>query len=133
MRLDLRADFSALKRAAEWKIDSEAEEVRKHFITPGSGQAMVYQQKRLEAEMVVADPAINASLVPHIYQEAELNQISLFDQAVIVLTMAYQWQQVSAIIETRRLGAKALVAQAVSPVQINAASIVNWADIEALA
>lgn len=133
MRLDLRANLAVLRLEAERKIDTEAERVRQLFITPGSGQVMAYQQKRLEAEMVAADPAINPEQVPHIKQEADLNQMTLLDQAVIVLTMAHHWQQASAAIETRRLGAKYLVASAASVSAIESASQVDWSDIQALA
>jgi hypothetical protein len=91
-------------------IDETAEIVRSRYITLGSGQAMVYQQKKLEAELVAADAGINPSLVPHIAYEAGLNQIPLLDQAAIVLTMAEQWKMVSAYIEMARLGAKAQIA-----------------------
>ena len=94
------------KISATRMIDESAELVRGRYITLGSGQAMVYQQKKLEAEMVTQDLEINPALVPHIAFEAALNQISLLDQAAIVLTMAEQWKMVSAYIESARLGAK---------------------------
>lgn len=98
------------KISATRMIDENAETIRGRYITLGSGQAMVYQQKQLEAETVSADLEINPSLVPHIAYEAALNQITLLDQAAIVLTMAEQWKMVSAYIEAARLGAKAQIA-----------------------
>lgn len=127
--IDRAEEIAKARHKALTEIDRSAEETRGYFITLGSGQAMVYQQKRDEAEMVVADPEISSSLVPHIAQEAVLNQISLFDQAVVVLTMAQMWQTVSAVIETRRLAAKADVNLATKLDQIEAAKIIDWSDL----
>lgn len=97
------------KISASRMIDETAEIVRGRYITLGSGQAMVYQQKKLEAELVAGDLEINPSLVPHIAYESIMNGISLLDQAAIVLTMSEQWKAISAYIELKRLGAKALI------------------------
>lgn len=102
-------DLEQEKIGATRMIDQFAETVRGRYITLGSGQAMVYQQKRDEAELVAANPEVNTSLVPHIAYEANLNQIPLLDQAAIVLTMSEQWKAISAYIEMARLGAKAQI------------------------
>lgn len=132
MRLVLKKDLAHERVHAKKHIDEDAELVRSLFITPGSGQALVYQQKRAEAELVSSDPEINPALVPHIAREADLNGISLLDQAAIVLTMAHQWTEISSMIEERRLAAKAAIDAARTPAEIEAV-IVDWSDIKALA
>lgn len=133
MLLTLSKNLAPLKVDARRKVDLEAEKVRQFFITPGSGQAMVYREKQIEAEAVVANPSISVSEVPHIAAEAELNQITLLDQAAVILTMAHQWIQISVLIEERRLVAKATVDQATNPIEIEAAAEVDWSDILAMA
>jgi hypothetical protein len=126
MRLNLAKDLTPLKAAAVARIDADAEAVRGNFITLGAGQAMVYQQKRVEAEAYIADPQIAPAEIPHIVREAEMNDISLFDQAVIILTMSENWKTVSAVIENLRLGAKRAVEAASSPAAIDQAGNIDW-------
>ncbi|RWM27909.1 MAG: hypothetical protein EOR77_30790 [Mesorhizobium sp.] len=126
-------DLTALQALAKEYIDAQAENVRSRFITLGSGQAMVYQQKRLEAEAYMADPEIAPGEIPHLVREAALNDIPLFDQAVIVLTMAEQWKVVSSYIEDFRLAAKKAVALATTPAAIDVAKQIDWSPIMAFA
>lgn len=126
----LSKNLTPLKAAAKVKIDAEAEAVRGQFITLGSGQAMVYMEKRLEAEDVCANPAMNDwAAVPHIGREAELSGISLLDQAAIILTMAEHWKGVSSMIEKIRLAAKNAVDAATNPAEIETAAAVDWSAI----
>ncbi|TPJ51657.1 MULTISPECIES: hypothetical protein [unclassified Mesorhizobium] len=122
----LSKNLTPLRAAAVEKIDNSAGEVRKLFITSVPGQEMVYQQKRVEAELLMAQLDISPSEIPHITAEAALNGITPYDQAVIVLTMSEQWTAISAQIETMRLAAKAAVAQATNPAAIEQASNVDW-------
>ncbi|WP_353640749.1 hypothetical protein [Mesorhizobium sp. WSM2239] len=115
------------------RIDASAGEVRKNFITSVPGQEMVYQQKRVEAEALMAQLDIAHSEIPHIVAEAELNGIEPYDQAVIIITMSEQWKDVSAPIEKMRLGAKAAVTAATTPAEIEAAANVDWGPILAYA
>lgn len=127
----LRKNLAPLRAAALAAIDASAGEFRKNFITAVPGQEMVYQQKRVEAEMLMADADTNPATIPHIVAEAALNGIEPFDQAVIVLTMAEQWTALSALIEGKRLGAKAAVAAATTPAQIDQAAAIDWSAIGA--
>jgi hypothetical protein len=104
--LRLTKDLTPLRTAAEQEIDATAEAVRGLFITSGSGQSMVYTQKEKEAELVTADPDVSPAIVPHIVLEAQLNGLTLLDQAAIVLTMAHQWRELSSHIEVARLAGK---------------------------
>jgi hypothetical protein len=116
--LRLTKDLTPLRTAAEQEIDATAEAVRGLFITSGSGQSMVYTQKEKEAELVTADPDVNPAVVPHIVLEAQLNGLTLLDQAAIVLTMAHQWRELSSHIEVARLAGKAQVREAQTPAAI---------------
>lgn len=129
MRLELSTDLTPLRVAATARVDLSAGEVRKLFITDVPGQDMVYQQKLTEAEMVTADPAVPPAQVPHIASEAQLNGISLLDQAAIIVTMSHQWRQVSSVIEATRLAAKQAILDARSPAEIEAAANVDWSQI----
>ncbi|RUU75711.1 hypothetical protein [Mesorhizobium sp. M7A.F.Ca.MR.362.00.0.0] len=127
----LSKNLAPLRAAANTKIDDGAGEVRKRFITAVPGQEMVYQQKRLEAEQLMANPDIATAEIPHIAAEAALNNITSYDQAVVVLTMSEQWTTVSAQIETMRLAAKAAVARAANPAAIEQAATIDWSAFHA--
>ncbi|QIG75801.1 hypothetical protein EVC20_062 [Rhizobium phage RHph_Y2_17_1] len=116
--LRLTKNLEPLRVAAEKEIDVVAEGVRGLFITPGSGQSTVYTQKEKEAELVSADPNVDQAEIPHIVLEAEMNGITLLDQAAIILTMAYQWRELSSRIEVARLAGKGQVRAAETPAEI---------------
>ncbi|MBD9544240.1 hypothetical protein IB276_32875 [Ensifer sp. ENS04] len=113
-------------------IDTAAEQERGKYLTLGSGQAMVYDQKRREAEEFIANPEISDGEIPHLVAEAAKNQISKYDQAVIYLTMRQQWLTISPIIETKRLAAKSAVAAAQTPTEIEQAQIIDWTELAIL-
>lgn len=128
--LNLTKDLAPLREAARNRIDEAAEMTRGRYLTPGSGQAMVYDQKRREAESYMikttaGDPIVNAEF-PHLYAEATKNEITMYDQAVIHLTMAQLWLTISPMIEMMRLSAKDAVTAAMTPAAIQAAAEVNW-------
>jgi hypothetical protein len=121
MLLKLKKNLDPLKDRACAEIDAIAEEIRGHYITLGSGQAMVYAQKEKEAEKVTANPGVAPAEVPHIAQEAAAYGMSLLDQAAIVLTMAKNWRDLSSGIETIRLTSKDMVRAATTPAAIDQA------------
>ncbi|MBD9511643.1 hypothetical protein IB265_33345 [Ensifer sp. ENS10] len=135
MKLSVTKDLEPLKQQALSNIDANAEKIRGRYITLGSGQAMVYDQKRAEAEKFMVDYNVDLttppSEIPHLTAESAMNGISLFDQAVIYLTMRQSWLTVSLIIEERRLVAKTAVMAAQSPAQIEQAADVDWSDLPA--
>lgn len=123
----LSKNLAPLKAAALARIDASAGAYRLNFITDAPGQQMVYQEKREEAEKVVADyPNVSPGTVPHIAREAAMNDVDLLQMAIVVLTMAEQWRDVSASIENTRLIAKKAVADATTPAQIEAATVLPW-------
>jgi len=126
MKITVNIDLTKLRDTAKAEVDFQAGEVRKQFITVIPGQDMVYLEKRTEAERITANPLINPALVPHLANEAELNNVGLLQMAATILTMEHQWKQISAIIEEKRLTAKKNVDAADSETAINAAKAVNW-------
>lgn len=126
MLFKLTVDLAPLKAEALREIDAGAEATRGLFLTLGSGQAMVYNQKQEEALAFMGNMEISPGEVPHLHAEATRNGISMFDQAVIYLTMREQWLTVSPIIENTRLAAKEAVSQATNPAEITAAKNIAW-------
>lgn len=125
----LTKDLVPLQKAAVKAVDMAAEAMRGNFITAGSGQAMVYQQKKLEAEMYMANNAIDVNTIPHIVEEAMMNGYTNYQQAYIVLYMADQWKYISAIIEQQRLLAKNNVAAAENTTQLALAVQLDWSEL----
>lgn len=129
------ADFERLKSEKLARIDAGAESVRGLFVTLGSGQAMVYQAKALEADVVLAssDPdALDAIAIPHIASFAAVSGRTRLDVAQEIATLAAQWRMISGQIEALRLGAKEAVKAATTPEQI-ASAMPDWSPILALA
>ncbi|UVK46810.1 hypothetical protein BPNPMPFG_002520 [Mesorhizobium sp. AR07] len=129
----LTKNLAPLRASALASIDTSAGEVRKLFITSVPGQEMVYQQKQVEAEMLMANATVAVGEIPHIAAEAVLNQITPYDQAVRVLLVTEQWKTISAQIEVMRLGAKKAVALAGNPAEIDRAATVDWSAIRGAA
>lgn len=109
------------------QIDEQAEHVRSLFITNTPSQPAVYMAKEAEAMALMSDPEISESLTPNITMEATRTGETRFDVAVVILTQANAWRQISAIIEDRRLSAKEQVRNTKQPYNV------DWSDIEALA
>lgn len=120
MRLNLRVDLNPLKEEADREIDRLAEVERLKHITPGHGQAMAYQQKAKEAELVLAGES-DVEVIPHIVLEAEINNISVTEQARLVIQAFESWRRISSRIEAHRFIQKRQVAGAQSPTEIKAA------------
>lgn len=133
MRFDVRDDLSTLKLKLQADIDRGAGEIRLLFITDAPGQDMIYQEKRREAEALQANPAIAHELTPHISGEAAAFDVTRAEKAVEILAQAAAWSSVSAMIETRRLSAKAAVQAATSTFAARGAADVDWTDIVAVA
>lgn len=133
MKLLLKKDIAPLRQAMKTRIDEEAENMRALFLTPGAGQAAVYEQKRIEAEAFMANESIGNAEIPHLAEEASRNGISVFDQAVIYLSLRQRWLNASSIIERLRLDAKDAVDRARTPAEIETVSKINWEPVTALA
>lgn len=126
MKLNLVKNLDAIRDAACSYVDEQAELARRRYVTPGAGQAMVYLQKRQEAEAVCANPAIDPAHVPHIAAEAATYGITLLDQAAVVLTMSEAWAVASTAIEMKRLTTKDAIREATSVFAIDQLKNVDW-------
>lgn len=124
MRLTVGRSLDKLKEIAATKVDVEAEQQRGQFITPGSGQAMVYLEKERQARGYLADSTQEA--FEHIHLEATATGKTPEQVATEILAKAGEWRQVSAVIESKRLGAKKAISDASTSAEIDAASTVDW-------
>lgn len=119
MRLKLKVNLDPARARAYIQIDSLIEQARQRFVTPGSAQAMVYQQKYEEALAFTADPQIDPAEVPHIYGEVGITAPTAAEVAQVILNLRSLWRDVSAQLEQLRLGAKKAVEMAISAAAID--------------
>jgi hypothetical protein len=94
--------LSAVKTRLKADIDFQAEQIRLRYITPGSGQAMVYQRKEQEAYRFQDTGEVG----PHIAVEAARLEGTPAAIAELFIVMANTWAQMSAQIEDARLRGK---------------------------
>lgn len=125
--------LDTLKASNLRSIDVAAGDVRSRFITDAIGQEAVYQEKRREAEALQADPELPLDATPHLTAEATAFGVTRTEKAAEVMAQATLWLNVSAMIEARRLSAKAAVSQATTASDVRAAAAVDWTDIINLA
>ncbi|MGB0683417.1 MAG: hypothetical protein ACPGOV_11940 [Magnetovibrionaceae bacterium] len=97
------------KSAAKAGIDEAAEQIRQRFITPGDGQAMVYQRKADEAKAIAEDPDPQPETYPLAAKRAARLQISLLEVAQEWQSQAEAWINIAAVIEDIREEAKEAV------------------------
>ena len=102
MRLNFRPNLSELRASVRGKVNDEAEKQRLRFITPGSAQAMVYDQKAVEAKLYQGNPSVSEFEIPHITAEALALGISLDEISQIILQTKARWLVISAAIESKR-------------------------------
>ena len=95
-----------LRREARARVDDEAERRRMAHLTPGSGQVLVYQEKRREAERLAADADPDPLGYPLLSAEIGISGGDLAEVAATVLAAARAWAQIAALIEAARLRAK---------------------------
>jgi len=112
------------------RVDSEAENTRLKFITGGSGQALIYERKRAEAENWLAATSPVASDYPLIKARAERLNPTIPDYAAVATewkTQADTWMVVAAAIEDIREGAKEAIDAATTAADaLTAASNLTW-------
>ena len=127
--LDLKAQYSA-------RVDTDAENYRLIFITPGAGMAMTYREKYDQA--IAANSAGKATIdamttsqgieaYPTLMASVGLEAPTLWDVAQLVLAKHKQWGQLSFIIEKKRLSGKAAIEAAETPSAVMVAyEAVKW-------
>ena len=118
------APIEAVRAASAAAVDAAAESARLRFITPGAGQAMVYQQKAAEARAILAG---GDGPFPHLQAEVGITAPSLAEVAAVVMAMENAWLAVSAAIEAKRLAGKRDIAQAQSQAEVDAIlAAIEW-------
>lgn len=95
-----------MKSALKEEVDRAAETERLKYITPGAGQAMTYQQKVDEARAFKVASNPQPSDYPILSSEVGITAETLSEVVDLVLEAFAQWQQIGAMIESIRLGAK---------------------------
>lgn len=120
--------LDGLKEALKRGIDTSAEQARLRYITPGTGQAMVYLAKEDEAKAVLA---LQGAVPTNVYRLLEADvavgiAADVTAAAQQVITLAAQWRAVAAMIEGVRLGAKAAITAAPDEAGARAAAHVQW-------
>ncbi|NVM42738.1 hypothetical protein HWX16_20710 [Ochrobactrum intermedium] len=105
-RMQPAATLLQIKSALKVGIDAAAEAERLKYITPGHGQAMTYQQKVAEAQAYKAATTPQPSDYPILSSEIGITAETIDEVADVVLAAFAQWQQIGAMVESIRLGAK---------------------------
>lgn len=106
-------DAARLKASTRRAIDAAAERARQQYITPGPGQALVYQRKGDQARDCLANyDSANpppAGAYPALEAEVGISGADVLAVAGVVAATADQWATVADQIEALRLGAKQAV------------------------
>jgi hypothetical protein len=111
------------------KIDFEAGEFRKRFITDIPGQQLTYDRKEREARAFVAEAQPSAGDFPFLAAEAQTTEQTLTEVAQSVIANANMWALLGAAIEGRRIGAKRAVTLAETLEAKIAAANVDWEEL----
>lgn len=111
-------DLATVKGKFKARVDDDAERVRLKYLTPGSGMAMTYAEKRDQANAVhgMGQAAANAlseaervAQFPTLAASVGLEADTLWDCAQLVIGKAEAWADLSNVIErTRLLGKKSI-------------------------
>lgn len=96
-------------------IDTEAGIARKRYITDAPGQDAVYLEKCKQAKAYIENNSIDQSLYGYILAEADAIGATTISLAISVLAKASAWENVSMLIEARRIGAKHSITNLGSP------------------
>ena len=126
MRIDLGPTINTLRLTLTTQVDAQAETTRLLWITPGSGQALTYEQKRAEAERMAGDPAPEPEAYPMLAAEVGITAATLSAVGALVRARAAAWTAIAAQIESLRLQAKAAVMAANNAAEARAAAAVTW-------
>lgn len=119
-------NFPVLRVHCAAGIDAEAEKVRGRFLTDGSGQAMTYQRKEIEARAWIAD---HDTATPFLSAEASARGLTIAELSAEVIALADAWVRIGSAIEGLRMGAKAALGRATTLRDIVAAITVDWSAV----
>lgn len=111
-------DLEQIKRDGAMTVDTEAENVRLQFITTGSGQAMVYQEKVAQAQAYEAATVPQDADYPLLMAESNVTGMSIDLVAQNILDTRAQWLLIATAIEQTRLQAKEDIQAALTPEEV---------------
>lgn len=120
----LVTDWSVMDNHYHKVIDASAGLFRQEFITTVPGQEMTYLQKKEEAAAYLAGAAESAC--PMIAAEAVATGVTVAAMAAMVIQKSEEWKQLGALIEGRRMEAKAAVTAATTREDKELASKIDW-------
>jgi hypothetical protein len=126
------AALAEARALATIHVDATAETARLGWLTPGAGQALVYNQKREEAQAFLAlyptppAPEPDGSDWPLLSHEVGPTLPSLFAVATAVLAIADVWTDAAGQIEDLRLSAKRAIAEASTPAEAWSLASIVW-------
>lgn len=107
-------DLASVKAILKSRIDDRAEEERKKYLTPGSGQALTYQEKISEARACLSDKAPTADAYPMLAATIPEDGIDVVAVAQSVLSAYQYFVKAGSIIEATRKKAKASIEAAIN-------------------
>ena len=119
------------KRFALRKVEEIAEKKRLEYVTGGSAQSMVYEQKYREAKSFLTEGG-DLSEYPFIAMEAPLRNMTPTAFATFIIDRRNQWAQIGAAIEQLRFQAKAAIKATDDEAEIASIIETYTADIEAI-
>ena len=131
MKLVIRKDIAALRRAGIVEVNRRVGDVRAGFVTVIPAQDMLYLEKAAEARRFLAayptpqdvpaeidpDPALG---FPFMLAEIGITAATAHEIAGVYVTGAASFRAAGAALETVRLGAVAAIEAAVTPAAIDA-------------
>jgi hypothetical protein len=125
-----------LKTEYNKRVDADAETVRQHYITPGDGMALTYQEKFAQAQAVIAMGRDAANALSEAERRAQFPTLAasvgveaqtLADVADLVVSRYAQFAQISYSIERARLSGKAAIQAATTADEVKAAyQAITW-------
>jgi hypothetical protein len=110
-------------------VDAAAEDARRRYISPGTGQAMVYLQKLQEAQAYLKGLS---EATPHLDLEAKAVGIEKADLASAIIQKAGEWMEKSSRIEAVRIKRKADIRAARTTEEIDDLWQLAASELEAL-
>lgn len=131
------AILEAAKTAAILSVNTAAEAKRMTYTTPGSGQAMTYQKKLVEAQIIMVDAASQAAAdamnnadlkanYPMIWASIPKSGATALAVAQLVINTELQWGQIGGVIEKKRNTALLAIEQATTLAAVQEAATVDW-------
>ena len=103
---DLTAEIATSRVVAISTVNTVAEAVRSRFVTPGSGQAMVYMEKQAEARAwFAAGEPEDLTEFPWLQAEIGITAPSSYELAQLWLNLSTIWAQIGSQLEAIRLTA----------------------------